>query len=175
MPTPVTTTKSLTELGTANPDFIAYTSNLAVQTNSFTLIDNIIIDDGETLFINAEFTIAEGVYIYNKGTFFITNPIIVNNGGVFVNEGLLKGSNREEKFYTKSGGYFFNLNENQIGGGSSGDNTYLYKFVPELGSTCVDVKSTLNLARYNYNYGEYIPNYTGDVPPKTPTTPTSSL
>ena len=138
--------------------------------SNYTLNEHLIIESNETLFISddIQFDIAANVYIYNKGTIFLTGTTQTQtkicNYGIIINENLIESSNKYEYFYNKSGAIFYNLNPNQVG--SAGDG--LYNFSSQSGSAIFDVKSTLNLGRYNYNYGAYTGGYAGGIPAGAP-------
>ena len=141
-------------------------------TQSYTLTKDLIIEYDEILFIDVvvEFTINSDVYVYNGGLVFLIGDGIqtkISNHGIFVNKGMVSSSNINEYFYTKSDGYFYNLNPNQVGGGDYGDSSALYNFTGETGSKVFDVKtgSTPNLARNNdIQPDEYTSNYQGGIP-----------
>ena len=151
---------SLTDAGDGNYTLVS----------NYALNENLIIESNETLFINADikFDIPANVYVYNKGIVFLTGTTqtqtTINNYGIFINENLIKSSNQYEYFYNKSGGSFYNLNPNQ---GDAITNE-LYSFSGASGSVIFDVKSTLNLGRYNNNYGAYTGGYTGGIPEGAP-------
>ena len=53
-----------------------------------------------------------------------------------------------------------NLNLNQKDGVAN----QLYNFTGQSGSAIFDVKSAFKFGRYNYNYGTYTGDYTGEIP-----------
>jgi hypothetical protein len=137
--------------------------------SNYTLSEHLIIENNETLFINANvvFDINANVYVYNKGIVFLTGTTetqtTINNYGIFINENLINSSRNYEYFYNKSGASIYNLNPNQ----GEGPNE-LYNFSGQSGSIIFDVNSTLNFGYYNYNSGTYTGGYTGGVPEGAP-------